>query len=291
MSQPLWYVRLGARVVGPHPAATLREWLELGDINADTEISLDQSGWISIRESRQFEDQAPAPAREEAAPWSAERAQARQRWLLDSGEAPKAAPLDPGRERQTLRALVEDRLHTEALLERELETARSPVKPWALLLMALAVGLTAFFIWRGQGEESAIQTRIQAQADCARAAGEGVDWSGCDKRGLRAPRALLRNARLTRINLDGADLTGADLGYATLDAARLRSANLRDATLNGAHLEGADLSGSDLSGADLRYAVLHRARLDGVRLDGARLGKAVWADGHECGEDAVGACP
>jgi hypothetical protein len=296
MSQPLWYLRQhpGGPVIGPFPAAQVREFLRNGEITPAWEISLDEKDWLTILESGQFAPEGAEPSVPDASDemssqsWREERAQARHRWLHDTADIDQAEPHDLAMERRTRQALAGDRLETETLVQRQRQR-RPPVV--AGLLAVLVVLGAVYFIWQGQNRVSGIQAEIGLVANCAAPLADAVNWRRCDKRGLSASGVVARNTRMERVNLEGANLAGADLGYAALAMANLRNADLKGINLSGADLTGADLSGSDLSGADLRFTVLKDARLEGVRLAGARLGKAVWPDGHPCQEGAVGQCP
>lgn len=294
MSQPLWFLRQHPddRVIGPFPALQVHEFLQNGEITPAWQISLDEVNWLSIQESGQFELKTTGPddGKGEASrqAWQEERAQARHRWLKDTADISQAEPHDMAMERRTRQALVQDQFETDALVRKQHER-RPPVVAGLLAILALVGAI--YFIWQGQKDKSGIQTEIGLVAACTAPLAEAVNWSRCDKRGLVAPKVSARNTRMERVNLEGANLSGADLGYAALVMANLRNADLKGLNLSGADLTGADLSGSDLSGADLRYAVLKDARLDGVRLEGTQLGNAIWPDGRQCAEGAVGQCP
>lgn len=293
MSQPLWYLRKHHhdRVIGPFPALQVREFLQNGEITPSWEISLDEKDWLTILESGQFVAEQAVPTENgdmDRRAWREERAQARHRWLGDTADIEQTEPHDMAMERRTRQALAQDQIETDVLLHQA-HDRRPPVVAGLLALLVL-VGLI-YFIWQGQQEVTGIQAEIGLVAQCSVPLVEAVNWSRCDKRGLVAPGTVARNTRMKGVNLEGANLAGADLGYAALPQAQLRNADLKGINLTGADLTGSDLSGSDLSGADLRFAVLKDARLVGVRLEGARLGKAVWPDGRQCAEEAIGQCP
>lgn len=82
----------------------------------------------------------------------------------------------------------------------------------------------------------------------------GIDGAGRNLAGLRAAKALLRDA-----NFSNADLVGADFSSANLSGARFQNANLTSACFRDADLEGADFSAANLSAADLRNTSLFGA--------------------------------
>lgn len=291
MSQPLWYLRQQDRVIGPFPVPQIREALRNGEITPDWLISLDQEDWLSIRESGQFDDlegSVPPAADAEHQLWLQERQQARERWLGEGAGIDMAQPQDLDRQRQAQQALAQDLARTDALLRIGRER-RPPLRAGLLALLVLVGSI--YLIWQGQKGRTDIETGIDLKAQCNAPLAEAVNWDACDKRGLVAPGVVARNARMARINLEGAQMAGADLSYGNMVGANLRNANLQGLRLSGADLTGADLSGSDLTRADLRYAVLRHAFLNGVRLRETQLGNAVWSDGHVCPAEAVGGCP
>ena len=287
MTQSLWYLKQDDRVHGPYPVPRVAELLEAGSVDPDWEISLNGKDWLTIRESGQFEESARKWAlRNEGDPdWREERHKARQRWL--GSEGVEAMPIrDTSQDERTRQAIAQDHRRTEALLEEE-RSKRTSLVPLLLgILLLLVVGIG---VWWGQREKP-IQAGIALAADCAAPASDGINWSGCDKRGLAQAGLKARNARMAKARLDNAQLAGADLAYAVLTGASLRGAELKGASLMGADLTGADLTGADLSDASLEYAVLKDGRLPGVRLDRARLDKATWVDGRVCAEGSLGEC-
>jgi uncharacterized protein YjbI with pentapeptide repeats len=85
---------------------------------------------------------------------------------------------------------------------------------------------------------------------------------------------IIRDAKLSGVDLSRADLSHADLSHVDLVGAKLREANFNEAYLSNAELIGADLSEADLSSADLIGANLIGTNLSGAKLNGADLSKA-----------------
>lgn len=100
------------------------------------------------------------------------------------------------------------------------------------------------------------------------------DFASQDLIGLNLQKSeltgcIFHQAKLAKVNFQGANLSNADFGRASLNRA-----NLRDANLGRAYLSYADLEGADLRGADLSYAYLNHANLKGANLCGANLTSA-----------------
>lgn len=289
MAQTLWYLRYNDRVLGPFPSPQIAELLNSGEVTPEWEISLNETDWLTIVESGQF-DEAILDSRNikdtETPGWREERQKARQRWLGDSDIVKNASSHDPIRDVETRQAISMDHIKTGALLEAE---KRKPISFFSPLLGILLLLMVGIGVWWGQREKP-IQAGIGSAAICAAPAADGVNWSHCDKRGLNLTGLHVRNARMEKTRLDDAQLGGADLSYAVLTGASLRNVQFSGSVLLGAEMTGADLSGADLAGANLQYAVLKGAVLAGTRLNSARLDKATWVDGRVCAEDSIGSC-
>ena len=282
MAQLLWYLRHAGKTVGPYPPPRVEELLRLGEVSGEWEISLDGRDWLPLGESGHFDIEALQARRESAAhqtAWYVERQRARERWRGEEGNDLVAhdARIDEAR-RQSLSM---DQQRTEQLVH----AARSKRPSLAIgLLAVLALAGIGITIWLGENKAPLKASPNQA-VDCAAGAGEGVNWSACDKRGASLAGAMLRNARLDRTRLEDARMAGAVMEYASAKRANLRNADLRGAKLTAADLTGADLSGADLAGANLRYTELGGAILAGTRLD-----NAVWSDGRACAPGSIGTC-
>lgn len=282
MAQPLWYLRHEGKTVGPYPPPRVEELLRAGEVTELWEISLDGHDWLPLGESGHFSSAEAGSRREpdgKQPAWYEERQRARERWRGDGDDELVAhdTRLDEARRH----SLGVDQQRTEQLIVAE-RTRRPSFLIGLLALLALAgIGVS---IWLGQSE-APIKASLNQAVNCAAVAGEGVNWSACDKRGVALAGAMLRNARLDKTRLEDARMAGAVLEYASAKRANLRNADLRGAKLTAADLSGADLSGADLAGANLRYAVL-----DGAGLSGTRLDNAVWSDGRACAPGSVGGC-
>jgi len=278
MAQLLWYLRHEGKILGPYPSPQVQELLQTGVISMAWEASLNELDWLPLGDSHKFaEDKADWQGEQGA--WLEERQRARQRW---EGEAAGSVEShDPALDERRRQALGLDQKRTENLVRASL--SRRP-SFWIGGLALLALAAIGVSVWLGQSDQP-IQPVLNQPVNCAAVAGEGVNWSGCDKRAAALAGAMLRNARLDRTRLDEARLAGAVLEYASATGASLHNADLRGAKLTAVDLSGADLSGSDLAGANLRYAALIGANLAGARLD-----QAVWSDGRTCATGSIGSC-
>ena len=101
----------------------------------------------------------------------------------------------------------------------------------------------------------AVASVTGVQAACTDPAGPNVNWSGCNKNGIRVP---------------GANLSGADLSKATFTPTAKYNADFSNANLSGANFTGSTVTGANFSGAN--------------------LAGAKWTDGRVCATPSVGSC-
>ena len=104
----------------------------------------------------------------------------------------------------------------------------------------------------------------------------GVRMNQVNLRYAKAYHTWLVNARLWRVNLEGAYLPESDLRGANLREARLHNAVLdriqgEHANFVSADARNANFSGADLRGADLSYGILENAVLSNAKLGGASM--------------------
>ncbi|WP_051329300.1 pentapeptide repeat-containing protein [Geminicoccus roseus] len=145
-----------------------------------------------------------------------------------------------------------------------------------------------------------------ALADCADAAGPGIEWRRClmdgeDMSGVVLIGADLRSASFKRTNLAGADLTesratgtkfiSADMTGVQMDRAVMLRADFTSANLTGASFRNADLRRARFYDAKLWNADLTGARLEGADLLRTDFSGATWTDGATiCAEGSIGRC-
>lgn len=156
-------------------------------------------------------------------------------------------------------------------------------------------------VFPGELPRGAPNKRVVAWRTAFRSGHVEVGYFKCDayrsqSHQISLTDAVVRQARLDRVILNGADLrradfTGASLAHATLlgtvaDNAVFHRANLfearlactsllgtdlREAQLNGADLSGANLVSADLRGANISRATIVETELENANLSGCRV--------------------
>ncbi|HEB57689.1 MAG TPA: pentapeptide repeat-containing protein [Gammaproteobacteria bacterium] len=283
VKKQIWYVRRKGQVKGPFPAGQISQFLVLGRIQADDEVSQDRETWVVVRQVRELiPDVLLAKPDDEMA---VERLKAARRWAderrMDDGKS-----WEGGERRQRAG-------------DRNLRTSENVVLPRTRIKPSTRIGIVALSILVMAGLVVLAfvlpSGQLVSVAQCEAPPAPGINWSYCRMSGAQFLQADLRNAEMTSVqlngaNLGGSNLQGADVSYADFSNAHLSLVNLSSANLKGANLRYADLSDADLRNADLSYADLTHARLDGINLAGAQLDFAIWVDGNTCAPGSVGRC-
>lgn len=281
---------------GPFPGGLVSDFVLLGRLTEQDEVSQDRHTWVRISECPHLVPEVLRNAvREEDSERlrvARMRADERVRERRSDGPVPPELAEQRHGDRRHLEApevlrhrLLLAQAHTSLWTTLQRPTYRYPIAIAAVLL----AGMGASYLWHGS-DYSLATTR-----NCRQAAAPQVNWNHCDKTGAALARSLLsgavlNNARLTGAELRAANLDNADLGYTELSGADLSRATLKSANLRGAVMRDANLAAADLSGTDLGYADLRGARLDGANLDGAHLDRTLWVDGRTCANGSVGEC-
>lgn len=291
----LWYTRKDGEVRGPFPRAVVAQYLLLGRLRKEDEVSIDQKHWLPIHS---VEELIPAVMRADVTDPISQRGlelarrHADERLALDrrkKGDGAEAGQRG-GEERRS--AETDDVLEHRKAKTEIIVAARKAQPASTILAVVIVLAIAGILV------ALALNYSPQPTApdvDCAAAPAPGVNWNNCGLQGGRydhgnLQQALIRNADLSGSSLLSADLQGADLAFTNLSLANLTHANLRGAQMMGAKLNSADLSGADLSGADLSYADLSGANLSGANLEGANLDQTVWIDKNTCARGSVGQC-
>jgi hypothetical protein len=291
----LWYVRRKRDVRGPFPTAVISQFLLLGRLSKNDEVSIDQQEWRHIADVTELQPEVMKADLTESANQSNLEAARRGADERDVGDRRQLDDPEHVDQRKGERRAVESekmRAHREQrAAQREAQMKKDKTQQFLIL----SVMLVLVFAGLGVVVYKYQPSQEQGAMDCSADPAPGVNWSNCNFQGsslngVDLSRALIRNTNLSNVSLYRAKLTGADLAYANLGLANLRMSDLNKALLTGATLRGADLRGADLRGADLSYADLRGAQLAGVSLEGAKLDKTIWTDGGLCAQGSVGGC-
>lgn len=278
-----WYTRQNTRISGPFTIALLKSNLQLGRIDAQTEISSDQKNWQPLGDIIELE--VVDPITPPPLPLD-ERDGFDRRNQQPMTEAEREMRREQ-RRRLEPDFLIQQRQQRSALLQK-LKPQR-PARFWPLLIISLIlIAIFSFAILFPTPSSL-------SEADCDSVPAPNANWENCLKPAMDIPaanltKANLRNSVLAMSNLMSADLMEVDMSYADLQLSNLSYASLQGANLKGANLQQADLSYSNLSNSDLSFANLRHAKLGGSDLQDARLDKAIWIDGRICAAGSVGSC-
>jgi uncharacterized protein YjbI with pentapeptide repeats len=291
-SHQIWYVRHGDAVTGPFPPHVITDFLLLGRISPDDQVSPDKVNWLPLRDFPELMPKVTAPdenADPETRAWQEERVRASLRWAEErlSPEPPQVSGGERRHAGQSFEELAFREHHAEVQHSLEKKPLRAGWAIAVLVAFALATAVSTL-VFR---PVNPVKIGLPNPApDCRQTAGPDVNWSGCDKQGMLLTGVELTSANLGQTRFNGAQLDDANLSYAKLQGADFSFANLANARLISADLQNADLSQADLTHADLRYADLRGAKLDEATLQGTLFDHATWLDGRVCATGSIGRC-
>ena len=279
----IWYLRRNGKIKGPFPAGQISQYVLLGRISTEVEVSQDKEVWVPIKHLPELIPEVMVAALDDQDRDAQRRLQAARRW------ADERRGLEEGWEQADRRDPVasEHSRLTHAIPIRQMNFYR-----W-MIGLSVFVMLVIFGVMQYTSDFE-LQAE-QAVVNCKEKPAPGVNWSNCRMSGLQLLKSDLQGANLYSAVLYGSNLTGsnlasANLSYADLGMTDLSYVKFSHAVLKGASLHNADLTHTDLSEADLSYADLTGAKLQGANLTGSRLGNTIWIDGRTCLPDSVGIC-
>ena len=292
----LWYVRRNGDVRGPFPTKAISQFLLLGRITKNDEISRDQEEWMKINNVVELHPEVmkvqKAKEEQERSNLEAAKRGADERGVHDrrQADAPDHAEQRKGERRapESDEEIAHRRNRVSERLEQVEKKAKQQNRILAVVLFVICGGMLALiFGYQPHGEI--------AEIDCGTEPAPGINWSNCNFQGatldgVNLSKSHIRTANLTSASLYRATLEKTDLSYANLALANLRMSNMSGAILTGATLRGADLRGADLFGVDFSYADLQGAQLAGASLEGAKFDKAIWVNGELCSQGSLGGC-
>lgn len=288
-----WYVRRGDQVKGPFLAAHITQYLLLGRVLDDDELSQNQQDWQPAISHKQL---YPAVMLED--PRDEEKIQA-ERLKIDERAKDRRAPKDKDMQGERRKArdrrqeepedIVEYRQRHTKVIDSLQQDTSSRMNGRLFIYLA-----TVLIVLLGLGLQLS-PDQAPAKADCSIAAAPGINWKNCAKPGIdvsgkNLSQANLNNAKLSLAKFLGTKLISADLSYAELQASSFANANLTGARLKGANLTQADLTYANFSNADLSFADLSDADIGGINLKNARLNNTIWIDKRLCAAGSVGKC-
>jgi hypothetical protein len=291
----LWYVRRNEDIRGPFPTAVISQYLLLGRLNKNDEISRDQQEWMQIVNVVELAPEvmkADLAASGDDPNLEAAKRGADERSVHDRRQSDDPEYVGMRKGERRAEESSEDKAHRESRVSQRLEDVEKAAKKQniilAIVLFIICGGLLSLVIIY-QPEDDI------PDIDCTAPPSPGINWSNCNFQGMKfdsvdLTMAHIRNANLSNVSLYRATLEGADLSYTNFGLANLRMSKLAGANLLGAILKNSDLRGADMRNVDLSYADLQGAQLAGINLEGAILNKTIWPDGEMCAEGSVGGC-
>lgn len=287
-----WYIKKEEKITGPFPGKMISDFLILGRLSLNDEISLNQRIWRTIDNypelvPEEIVGELTSPEAQEKLRLAQLRVDERSSYDRRTGHQQQPGERRDEKDRRSPEAVTEVRYRVNKNDGiRQIRTDR-PYYPYVIGSI-IAFFLVMWFVLENAPPPPGAELEVQVK--CSGAARPAVDWSHCglqssDLSRQNLARANLRNVNLSHSNLMATVLNGADLAFAKLDGIKLDHAQLANA-----NLQRSNLSGSSLQNANLQGANLNGADITGADFTGANLSQAIWVDGQQCAELSVGSC-
>lgn len=276
-----WYYRRAGEEKGPYTVGMMRQYVLLGRLRADDEVSDDRVQWHPLHQ-----EPALIPdilSQDVQSPGVNERLSAARRWADEREHA--GASREGESERRGEKQVVSpaQRRSWFAGKTNKIESYRTLFVVAALFSILAAL----VYYWTPPARYTAVSCNAEMQA--------GVDLRYCHLvgevfQGQDLREASFLSATLIETSFAGSDLRQTDFSYVTAMGGDFAATNLQHARLKGANLKRANFNNANLADADLSYADLLGADLQSVNLTGTNLEFAIWVDGRVCDTGSIGQC-
>jgi len=288
------YVRRKNLVKGPYPRGLIRNFVLIGRLQLEDEVSSDKEYWYRIKEDKNLipkemisvESSVDKEHLSRAQRRQDERANDRREQGTFAGSNERRA--NDRREDES----KEMKRHRQQLSSLHRAARKRKFSFFSIVVFSAIISGLSYLVMLALDRGA---PAVAVAINCKDKSAPGVNWKNCNLKGMVAVSANLQGASLQNVNMSGADIHASDLSnakfyYANLSKANLSYSDLTNAKLVGAILANADLSNSNLTNADLSYANLKGAKLGGANLKGAKLERTIWIDGTICRQGSVGFC-
>ena len=278
-----WQVRRSGQIRGPYPYSVLEKLAKIGRLKENDDLSHDGENWKSAGDFEGLFEHSDADLLLK----DDERSGLDRRDNDSASEDEKQKRQGKERRKPESEEEIARRRGRTKLLETIKENREEDHFPFKAIFISLFLILLLGFVLKSSDRS--------ALTDCGTPAAPGVNWDNCSfdrliLKGKDLSRASIRNAVLSRVNLQNGILVESNFSYTDLSGGNFKNANFDKAILKGVNLQSANLSSASLKQVDLSHADLRGAKLDNVDLSQAILDKAIWLDGSYCAKGSVGNC-
>lgn len=277
-----WFIRRkNGPVKGPFPSGQIEQYLLLGRFVISDEVSLDKVDWTKISLIPQLIPEILIAAKNDE--MAQQKLASKKRWADERRGLNNQKPQQERRNIETMESIRHD-------------SKEKTIKKQKLIIAYLQIALVIFLI-SGVAYVSFryMPENVVSVADCTTIPEPEVNWTHCQKVGLRLNNVDMHNALLNSTALTGAILSNinfsnSNFSYAELSISRLKNIDFSNASLVGAVLRNSDLFEVDFSNSDLQYINLTGAILRNIKFTKANLSNAIWVDGRKCAKNSIGEC-
>jgi len=277
-----WFIRRkGSPIKGPFPSGQIEQYLLLGRFVLSDEVSNDKIEWNKISTIPHLIPEILISAKYDEL--AQQKLASKKRW---ADERRGLITERPERERRNVEAKESNR-HDSKLVN--LKKQKLIIAYIQITLVILLVSVIAFLSFQYMPEN------IVSVANCSAKPAPNVNWTNCQKVGLRLSNidmnnALVSSASLTGVKLTNVDFSDANFSYTELSISKISNVNFSNAKLVGAIIRNSVLINVNFHKSDLQYINLTGSTLRNANFSNANLSNAIWIDGRKCGLNSIGVC-
>ncbi len=277
-----WFIRRKhGPIKGPFPSGQIEQYLLLGRFVISDEVSLDKVEWKKISSIPHLIPEILISARYDET--AQQKLALKKRWADERRGLNMTRPDDERRNAEG----KESNRHDKA--NYTIKKSKMINSYWQIFLVILAISIIALFSFKFTPDN------VVSVANCGAKPKPKINWTHCQKAGVRLNKvdmtdAMFSSAILTGAVILNANFSDSNFSYVEMSLSKLNNVNYSDAVLIGTIIQNSDLSGVNFSNADLQYINLTGSRLRNINFSGANLSNAIWVDGRKCAKNSIGSC-
>ncbi len=277
-----WFIRRKeGQIKGPFPSGQVEQYLLLGRFVISDEVSLDKVEWRKISSIPQLIPEILVTAKYDEL--GQQKLASKKRW---ADERRGLSSDKPGVERRHVETKDANRHDSN---ETTIKKQKIFLAYTQIAIVLLLVSVVAYMSFQYMPDN------VVSVSNCSTVPGPDINWTHCQKIGLRLNNVDMSESELSSVSFTGAyfsnvNFSNTNLAYSELSLTNLKKVDFKNSNLIGAVLRKSNLSNVDFSGSDLQYIDLTGSILRKTNFSKANLSNAIWVDGRKCAKNSIGSC-
>ncbi len=277
-----WFIRRkSGPIKGPFPSGQVEQYLLLGRFVISDEVSLDKIEWRKISSIPQLIPEILVAAKHDES--AQQKLASKKRW---ADERRGLNTDKPGVERRNIETKETNRHDGNDTIIKKQKMFMAYIQ---IIIVLLLVSIVAYMSFQYMPDN------VVSVSNCSADPEPAVNWTHCQKIGLKLKNIDMSGAELSSVSFTGAffsnvKFSNANLAYTELSLTNLNEIDFTNANLIGAVLRKSNLSYIDFSHSDLQYIDLTGSIIVKTNFSNANLSNAIWVDGRKCAKNSIGSC-